>query len=291
MVNQINNKMRIIPSFVFFILLLDHVNAQMVATPGNADTMRMVGLSQLQQDGKTMIALAFGQSNAANNGQSPYTPHNAAVYNYYEGKLYKAKDPLFGATREKGSVWSRLGDMLIDSGLYTKVIFIPIAVGGSEIACWTTGDCAKKLQRTLELLDSQHILLTHIFWHQGETDNLNNTSTAKYKQQLATILKNLRSYQNADLYISLASYHPGAINKPLGVDSMIRNAQKEFINENKKVLAGPDTDTLIYAIHRYDGVHFSDYGLQAFAQLWLRAIRQRRESLSSPTNKKHQNEN
>ena len=271
--------MRIILSFVFFSAFLSHANAQLVAMPADADTVRQVSLSNLQQDGKTMIALTFGQSNAANNGQSPYTPHNAAVYNYYEGKLYKAKDPLFGATREKGSVWSRLGDMLIDSGLYTKVIFIPIAVGGSEIACWTSGDCAKKLQRTLEILDSQHISVTHIFWHQGETDNINNTSRVKYKEQLATILQTLRKYQSADFYVSIASYYPGSVAKPLGVDSVIRNAQREFINENKKVLLGPDTDTLIYAIHRYDGVHFSDYGLLAFAQLWLRAIKEKRESI------------
>lgn len=270
--------MRIILSFVFFSVFLEHANAQM-AMPTDADSMWQVSLSNLQPDDKTMIALTFGQSNAANNGQNTYTPHNAEVYNYYEGKLYKAKDPLFGATREKGSVWSRLGDMLIDSGLYTKVIFIPIAVGGSEIACWTSGDCYKKLQRTLMILDSQHISLTHIFWHQGESDNLKNTSKAKYKEELATILKNLRSYQQADLYISLASYHPGAINKPLGVDSLIRNAQKEFIKENKKVLLGPDTDTLIHAIHRYDSVHFSDYGLMGFAQLWLMAIIKKQESV------------
>lgn len=271
--------MRIILSFVFFSVFPDHANAQMVAMPGNADTARQVSLSNLMQDGKTMIALTFGQSNAANNGQNPYTPHNAEVYNYYEGKLYKAKDPLFGATREKGSVWSRLGDMLIDSGLYTKVIFIPIAVGGSEVACWTIGDCAKKLQRTLEILDSQHISVTHILWHQGETDNINNTSSAKYKEQLATILQTLRKYQSADFYVSIASYHPASVTKQLGVDSVIRNAQKEFINEYKKVLLGPDTDTLIHAIHRYDSVHFSDYGLMAFAKLWLRAIMEKQESV------------
>ena len=271
--------MRIILFFVFFSVFLGYANAQLVAMPGDSDSERQVSISNLQQDGKTMIALTFGQSNAANNGQNPYTPHNTGVYNYYAGKLYKAKDPLLGATRDKGSVWSRLGDMLIDSGLYTKVIFIPIAVGGSEIACWTMGDCAKKLQETLEILDSQHILVTHIFWHQGETDNLKNTSKAKYKEQLATILKNVRSFQQADVYISLASYHPSAINKPFGVDSMIRNAQKEFVKENKKVLLGPDTDKLIHAIHRYDSVHFSDYGLIGFAQLWLRAIIEKRESV------------
>lgn len=273
--------MRILLVFVFITSFFSQANAQLQTEPTLADTTRLVSLSNLQKDGKTMIALTFGQSNAANSGQSPYTPHNAAVYNYYKGKLYTAKDPLFGATREKGSVWCRLGDMLIDKGLYTKVIFIPIAVGGSEIACWTSGDCFKKLQQTLNMLDSQHIQLTHIFWHQGETDNLKNTTEATYKEQLAIILQTLRKTQSADLHVSIASYHPGSTTKPLGVDTVIQKAQQSFINEKKGVLQGPDTDVLIHAIHRYDGVHFSDFGMDAFAQLWLKAIVNKSEQVSS----------
>ncbi|HSC55355.1 MAG TPA: sialate O-acetylesterase [Phnomibacter sp.] len=273
--------MRVLLVFAFFLSMQTQADAQGQTSPTLADTARLVSLSNLEQDGKTMIALTFGQSNAANNGQNPYTPHNAAVFNYYGGKLYTAKDPMFGATREKGSVWTRLGDMLIDSGLYSKVIFIPIAVGGSEIACWTSGDCAKKLQQTLQRLDSQHIKLTHIFWHQGETDNLLNTGTAKYKEQLVKILQTLRKSQSANLYVSIASYHPNAITKPLGVDEAIRKAQKEFINEHKGVLEGPNTDTLIHAIHRYDSVHFSDFGLNAFAKAWIQSIRHQHEKSTS----------
>lgn len=259
--------------FLFVIPLFIQADAQSQTGPAE------VGLSNLQQDGRTMIALTFGQSNAANNGQTPYTPHNAAVYNYYNGKLYKAKDPLLGTTGSKGSVWTRLGDMLIDSGLYTKVIFIPVAVGGSEIACWTSGDCYRKVLQALNSLKEDHIILTHILWHQGETDNLKNTPAGKYKQQLGMILQTLRNYQPADLYISIASYHPGAVTKPLGVDPVIRRAQQEFINENKTVLTGPDTDTLIHAIHRYDSVHFSDFGMNAFAKQWLHAIVNKNEKV------------
>ena len=271
--------MRVLLIIAFITSFLNSANAQLQTEPADSGALRAVSLSNMQQDGKTMIALTFGQSNAGNYGQHPYTPHNAAVYNYYKGQLYTAKDPLFGATRSTGggSVWSRLGDMLIDSGLYSKVIIIPIAVGGSAIERWVNGDCFDKLQQTLNYLDSQHIRLTHIFWHQGETNNIENTSTAKYKEQLGMILQTLRKRQPADLYICRASFYPGSTTKPLGVDSAIRKAQNEFISENKGVLEGPDTDTLIYAIHRYDSVHFSDFGLNAFAQLWLKAIVNRNE--------------
>jgi Carbohydrate esterase, sialic acid-specific acetylesterase len=194
--------------------------------------------------------------------------------------LYTAKDPLIGTTGKGGSVWTRLGDKLIDSGLYNKVILIPIAIDGSAIERWVSGGyCFERLEQTLKTLDSLHIRLTHIFWHQGETDNVLNTSKAKYKEHLGAILQTLRKYQSADFYVSIASYHPVPIAKPLGVDNVIRDAQKEFINENKGVLVGPDTDTLIHAIHRHDSVHFSDFGMSLFAQQWLNAMLNKSEKV------------
>ena len=129
------------------------------------------------------------------------------------------------------------------------------------------------------MLDSLHIRLTHIFWHQGETDNILNSSKAKYKENLGAIFQVLRKYQSADFYVSIASYHPVSIAKPLGVDNVIREAQKEFINENKGVLVGPDTDTLIHAIHRHDSVHFSDFGMSLFTQQWLNAMLNKSEKV------------
>lgn len=271
--------MRRIFSFIIFALTFHWANAQVIPLPTAADTARLVDLSNLKSDRKTMVALVFGQSNAANNGKVPYTPHHASVLNYYDGKLYTAKDPMLGNTGAGGSVWTHLGDMLVDSGVYDKVIFIPIAVGGSSIDYWVNGDGAKKLQKTLQQLAEQKVKVTHILWHQGETDNINNTSTAKYKEQLTVILKNLRQSQSADFYVSLVSYHPGPVAKPLGVDVVVRNGQQEFINENKGVLLGPDTDTLIYAIHRYDGVHFSDFGMKEYAKLWFSALKEKKEKV------------
>lgn len=271
------NKILFLLSFIY---CSAHVHAQVLIVPAAADSSRQVNLSNLTADARTMIALTFGQSNAANNGKEAYIPRHSSVLNYYKGNLYTAKDPLLGSTGTGGSVWTHLGDMLIDSGLYDKVILIPIAVGGSGIGRWTSGDCAEKLQQTLRSLDSQHIKLTHIFWHQGETDNLLNTSGDTYKKSLDTILNTIRMHhQNAALYVSIASYHPGAVAKSLGVDSVIRKAQMQWINENRNVILGPDTDILIYAIHRYDGVHFSDFGMKQFAQLWFKAIKEKKETV------------
>ena len=259
-------------------LFLTGANAQNSIGNSGTDSLVQVPLSNLMPDEQTMVALTFGQSNAGNRGQVLYTPRNIGVLNYYEGKLYQAKDPLLGSTGAGGTVWTHLGDLLIDSGLYERVVFVPIAIGNTDIACWVSGECFKKLEKTFMLLDSQHIKLTHIFWHQGESDNLENTSKNKYKQGLEMLLQVLRKYhQDAGFYISIASYHNGAITKPLGVDTVIRQAQEEFILEHKGVFFGPDSDQLIYAIHRYDGVHFSDFGMKAFAQLWFEAIKKPHE--------------
>ena len=47
--------------------------------------------------GRTMVALVFGQSNAANSGQRRANG-GPGVYNFYAGNLYRAQDPLLGAT-------------------------------------------------------------------------------------------------------------------------------------------------------------------------------------------------
>jgi len=261
----------------FILTLLISLSAINLPAQQN-DSFPTWDIDSVKVDKRTMVALTFGQSNAANRGQVPYVCHNKNVLVYAEGRLMHARDPLPGATGTGGSVWSILGDILIDSGLYQKIIIIPIAVGNTAIACWAHGDCLNKLTNTLKDLDSRKIRLTHIFWHQGESDNLNNTSASAYKNDLTVLLKILRAHQpTADLYISIASYHNQATTKPLGVDTTIRNAQKKFIAENRRVFYGPDTDELIYAIHRYDAVHFSEYGMKLFAARWLKAIRKKRE--------------
>lgn len=248
------------------------------ATGQHTDSLQEVSLSELKSDAPAMIALTFGQSNAANRGQTRYTCRNQNVLVLNEGKLYKARDPLPGATGPGGSVWSVLGDALIDSGVFQKVAIVPVAIGNTAVDCWARGDCHTRLLKALNQLDSMKIRLTHIFWHQGESDNLKNTPKEAYKKALGVLLRTLRDRnQSAPFYVSLASYHNEAVTKPLGVDAVVRAAQREFIRENEGVLFGPDTDRLIHAIHRYDGVHFSEYGMKQFALLWLRCIKEKKE--------------
>jgi hypothetical protein len=214
--------------------------------------------------------LTLGQSNAGNSSNSLDTA-GSSVYSYYNGKLYQAADPLIGSNGIGGSVWPAIADRLISTGLYKHVVLIPIAVGNTNIDNWAHGKCSEKLKETLRDLKSRNIKLTHILWHQGESNN--GTSKVDYKKNLSSILKTIRSNgQNAPFYCSIASYTPTALNKPKGIDINIQAAQREFINENEGVLLGPNTDTILDAIDRYDSQHFSKVGKAKYVNLWMQSL-------------------
>lgn len=214
----------------------------------------------------TGIILTFGQSNSANYGQGPYDCHNN-VYTYFKGNLYIAKEPLSGADGSECSVWTRLADMLIDKGLYKQVVLIPIGIGSTSIDCWANGICNEKLIELLKQLQKDSVRVTQVIWHQGESDNLENTPKEVYKTKLKKIASLIREYGiKSDFYVCVASYHPGVKNKINGIDTCIQNAQIEFVKENPGTKQGPDTDLYNLAEDRWDGVHFSKKGLDKFAR-------------------------
>jgi hypothetical protein len=223
---------------------------------------------------KVMIFLAFGQSNAANYGDGTYVCHNE-VYNYYKGDLFRAKEPLLGPDGGNCSVWTRVADMLIDSGLYKKVIIVPCGIGQTSIDCWAEGGCKDVLLQTLDYLRKDNIQLTHILWDQGETDNVNKTTKAQYKARLNMLVNIIREKGfNAPFFASITGYFPYANDNPLGIDKNITDAQTEVINERADVKHGPNTDSLNLAYYRVDGVHFTEKGLDKFAYQWYKKIKE-----------------
>lgn len=242
-------------------------------------TLRTPADMEVLSEGKVMIAFAFGQSNSANFGETAYRP-GREVYNYYKGALYRAEDPLLGAAGLMGSVWTRLADMIVESGMYDRVVFITAGIGATSVECWTEKECSAYLHETLADLKAHNISITHILWHQGEQDNFIRTGSAAYKKRMARLLDIFREYgQEAPMYVSIASYNPLASKKAGYISSKVRRGQVEFINENSGVLAGPDTDGIISRDYRYDGVHFSSTGLESFAKLWFNAIAESSEGV------------
>ena len=225
---------------------------------------------------KTIVFLAFGQSNSADYGEGIYTCKNE-IYNYYKGDLYRAKEPLLGADGSGSSVWTRVADLMVDSGLCKKVVIVPCGIGSTSVQCWAEGDCRKKLQATLDYLKKDNIKLTYVFWDQGETDNVDKTTKAEYKARLKNVIGIIRQNNfNADFYCTITSYVPFNNNNPMGINEAITSAQKETIAEIKNVKEGPNTDSLNLAYYRFDYLHFTAHGLDKLAYQWYKKIKANR---------------
>jgi hypothetical protein len=224
-----------------------------------------VDIGELQTK-KLIVALVFGQSNSANSGESRKRA-NDGVYNFYRRKLYRAEDPLLGADGNKGSVWTRLGDKLLEEKLYDAIVFIPIGVSNTSIMRWTSGgDLHLRITNAINDTKKKGLKISHLLWHQGEADV--KVSKNEYKKAFLNMLWSIRIQGvEAPIYIAIAT----KCGKRWG-NTEIQEAQKELINISEGIYPGPDTDSLGFC-YRYDGCHFSDEGLEEHAELWLETLK------------------
>ncbi|RZL50320.1 MAG: hypothetical protein EOP00_04935 [Pedobacter sp.] len=229
---------------------------------------------ELLKSSDLMVVLTFGQSNAGNYGDGDYVSKQE-VYNYYKGDIYKAKEPLLGPDGGGASVWTRVGDLLIAKGLYKKVIIVPCAIGSTSVQCWSEGFCKEKLLKTLAYLKKDNIKLTHVFWDQGETDNVDGTTKEQYKKRLKEVINLIKEYDaEVPFFTTVSSYYPYGNNNSYGISQAVVTAQNEVIAEIATVKRGPNTDSLNLAYYRQGGAHFTEKGLDLLAQKWVEKIEQ-----------------
>lgn len=213
------------------------------------------------------IALTFGQSNAANSVQGRHAARDGVLW-FYSGHCYAAADPLPGATGTGGSVWSRLGDRLLDSGRYRRVLFAGIAENGSDLDRWMPGgDLHARLLDALAALRAAGLEPTHLLWHQGEQDMRLDTAPARYRDGFRALVDALRAQGiSAPVFVARASYCSGKDSPRL------RAAQQELVDITRGIYAGPDTDTLRGPAWRRDDCHFNAAGAERHAELWRDAL-------------------
>jgi len=215
-----------------------------------------------------MVALVFGQSNAGNWGESRKTA-SPRVLSFFRGRWARAKDPLPGANGNGGSVWTRLGDKVIATKMYDRVIFVPAAIGATEISLWAPdGLLHKDLLRNVREAQQAGLTFTHLFWHQGESDAVLGTDKDNYQRQFIAMLSAIRALGvDAPAYVAVTTrcgqYLP---------NESIRLAQIGLVNPSLGIFAGPDTDQL-GPEYRFDECHFSNAGLDAHADMWLQVMR------------------
>ena len=153
---------------------------------------------------RTFVFVAIGQSNAAN---YVGTRHNAnpKVVSFFEGKCYPASDPLPGASGDRGSIWSRLGDEILASGRYDAVVIAAAAVGGSSVAKWAPKGIFNPLLtgRVLQL-EQQGFHPNAFIFQQGELEGHIKGDLQDYKSSMEPLLKQLIAYGGVT-YVAITS--------------------------------------------------------------------------------------
>ncbi|MBN2140989.1 MAG: hypothetical protein JW718_08290, partial [Desulfovibrionaceae bacterium] len=211
--------------------------------------------------GRVMVALILGQSNAANRtpGLAKAGP---GVYNFFQGRLYEAEDPLLGADGRGGTIWTRLGRLIVEHRLYDQVVLADVARGGSAVADWAPGGrCHELLLDALDQIGRSGLGLTHILWQQGESDGPKlKTRPEDYRRDFLAMLEAVRSRGvRAPVYVALATVCGSAPCPGL------RAAQAGLVDPQKGILPGPDIDSLDCLLRMPDNCHLSDQGAQAAA--------------------------
>ena len=217
---------------------------------------------------RTLTALVFGQSNAANAGETPGAPQ-AKVYEYFRGELLEARDPLLGAEGGGGSIWLRLGTLALQGGEHDAVVLVPFAFSSSEIARWAPGgNLHEALIERIAAAQRAGLRFTHLLWQHGEADARAGTSAAAYREGFLAMLAAIRlAGIDAPVYVARSTRCARTRDS-----DTIRSAQANLPDAAAGIFAGPDTDALGFA-ERFDGCHFSKEGLDKAARLWLEAIR------------------
>ena len=165
-----------------------------------------------------------------------------------------------------------MADQLIEGGAFDHVILAPVAVGGSNISQWAKGGALNtSMIPLLQDLTVQY-KVTHVLWHQGESDFALRTDPAHYKQQFLSFAETLRANSvDAPVFVSTASRClPG-----WSETNAIRTAQQELAAAHPGFRPGVDTDKLLQAQDRYDDCHMSDSGEKKTANAWAALLTQR----------------
>jgi hypothetical protein len=222
------------------------------------------------QGPETSVLLAMGQSNVANHAARRVTTrHGQAVVTYFEGTCHIAASPLLGATSDGGEFLTLLADRLVDDGLYRSVVIASLGVGGSPISRWARdGDLNAMLSATLQRLAVDY-RVTHVIWHQGETDLANATTTDGYAAAFASLVETLdQGGVDAPIFTSVSTRCAAAWT----ATNSVARAQRALAS-GRRVFLATDTDALLTPDDRYDGCHYSESGQRKVAAAYATAIK------------------
>jgi hypothetical protein len=225
-----------------------------------------------EQDEATAVLLVAGQSNAANSQGQRYQSPDDRVVNFSEGHCYRAASPLLGADDHNGESWTLLGLKLIQTGLYTRVIVIPAASGGSAIRRWTTGgDLNAMLMTVISAAKSRYTITARSLGPGGDRFHLAD-ARGRYRSDLKALIDQIRAEGvTAPFFITRCSV--GGENWT--EDNAIARAQAALA-DGKTIFDGPNTDRDVPRSDRYDEYHFAASGQEKWTDTWVQLLRAHR---------------
>jgi len=215
-----------------------------------------------------LVILAVGQSIASNFGSVPFTP-GKNVFSFYNGRCFPGRDPLPGAEGTGGSIWSRLGELIVQKGYARNVLIVAVGAGGSSVSEWVPE--AKYYPRLVDAASSMreaNLKPGLVIWHQGSRDAAMNPEVYRkhlHEFVLAFPFLGIPLGQPARLFVATHTRCKGA------AVPGIQAAQQGAVDHASYIFAGPNMDVLEDDL-KYDGCHYNESGLNLAAKMWLGAI-------------------
>jgi Carbohydrate esterase, sialic acid-specific acetylesterase len=226
--------------------------------------------STIQGDrSRAAVVITLGQSNAANHGGGHYTATKCVDnFNVYDGSCYHAADPLLGASGEGGNFATRFGDMVIERGLFDRVIIAPIAIGGTTVEQWAEeGLFNRRILALVRRLHDASLTPDFILWQQGEGNRgLVDPGGHQYCKNLLEVVQTFRRFGvDAPFFIALAG-DDFSLGGP--AQQYVRLGQLSAIHPELGTYFGPDTN-IIGREHCSDPVHLTESGISMLAKMWV----------------------
>lgn len=227
----------------------------------NTDTR---GVAAVPCPANAIVLVTGGQSNAGNAFADPLVPPaDSGAYMMLAGRCYPVRDPVLGATGDRGSLWTGLGPALARAS-GRPVIFINGAVGGSQLGDWAderSGYVAHLAGETAAARKAGVVADT-VIWIQGETDAAVQLEPALYVEQMQAVMAafdatGALSPQTPWLVFRSTTCKARANNGPAIDAALTRWALRE-----PRVILGPNASALGMAA-RWDACHFNGQGRDA----------------------------
>lgn len=224
---------------------------------------------------RTAVIVFIGQSLSVNSVPTAYVPVNTNIdqLNIWDGKLYKAKDPLLGINggdpARRGTWLLRMADKLITDGHYDRVIIVPMAVGNTRVGQWSDPNLEPYLFKRINTVGLRirdaGLPCTAIMWGQGESDTRDGISQASYTASLQKVINEFnRVIPGCPILVAQEAYIYGT------TSSAILAAQASVVN-NTTVFAGENVE-LVPPSGRYDNTHLNEIGADQRATLAVAAL-------------------